>query len=78
MKKNNFHRITSLIWDKGSYLSTRIDDRKVINTFEYDGYFFDLVYDTEIHEITDVHMDEAFNLNFDANTDIGLYNVNLN
>jgi hypothetical protein len=77
MKINKFNKLTTEIWDHGSYLSTRIDDHKVINTFEYDGYFFDLVYDVAIHEIVDVRIDDTFTLNIDQINKFG-YKINLN
>ena len=55
--------LSNEVWDNGSYLSTKILDDKVVNTYAYEGYFVDIIYDVVTNKIIDVIVDETFNLN---------------
>ena len=62
MHKAKLLLLSNEVWDNGSYLSTRITGNKVVNTYGYEDYFIDIVYDVNTSEVIDVIVDELFNL----------------
>ena len=78
MEKRKFEDMTNEIWNHGSYLSTRIREQTVINTYAYEGYFFDIEYNVEADKIIAVIMDDLFDLNHCALTGPERFRIHLN
>ena len=70
--------LTNEIWDNGSYLSTKIVDDKVVNTYAYDGYFVDIIYDVFTNSVIEVVVDESFSLSPSLFSQINGLQFNLN
>jgi hypothetical protein len=80
MKKRNkyTHGFLNVIWDTGTYISTRINEDHVVNTYYVDGFFVDLFYDSDEGKIIEVFIDDTFNLNSEYHTQIKGFHVNYN
>jgi hypothetical protein len=70
--------LSNEVWDKGSYLSTRIVEDKVINTYAYDGYFIDIFYDVLTNCVIEVVVDESFDLSPSVMTGLDGFQFNMN
>ena len=72
------YKLLTSIWDDGIYLSTKVIGNCVSNTYYMDGYFLDIIYNTELGAIEKIILDESFNLSPDyLNLLIG-YERNMN
>jgi hypothetical protein len=70
--------LSNEIWENGSYLSTKIVDEKVVNTYAYDGYFVDIIYDVFTNSVIEVIVDESFNLSPTLFSALNVFQFNLN
>jgi len=58
--------MATVVWNDGVLLSTKIDQENVINTYYFDGYMVDVVFDTDNGNLSGVLLDDSFNINADC------------
>ena len=66
------------ILDDGSYMSTQVRDKFIINTYFLDGFFVDMVFDADLGEVLEITLDEAFCLNAAYVAALNGFSLNLN
>ena len=77
-EKQNLDQFLKSVWDDGIYLSTKVNEVTVTNTYYLDGFFVDLAFNTKEGKITEVFVDDTFCLNANYIAQLNGYLLNYN
>ena len=63
MKKKELEKISNEVWDRGVYLSTRVREQMVVNSYAYEDFIIDIAFCAEKGVVVAVDVDDTVDLN---------------
>ena len=70
--------LTNEVWNRGSYLSTRVCDHTVINTYAYRGFFIHIEFCVMRGQVVNVQIDDDLALGVVSPVNLMDLKMNLN
>lgn len=78
MTRKRIENIANEVWNSGTYLSTRVRDQRIINTYAYKGFFIHIEFCAALGQIVDVKIDDDLELGFSHSMELTRFKINLN